>query len=349
MKNRLVWVLGFLLIVLIVVQLIRGYWQDKEKNLRINLRESAQQQFPVAFEITKASYGIQPYSGSLFRNEDAGNGKNVILVHGLDDPGIIWRNLAPALAESGYRVWIMSYPNDQPIRDSAVFFGKQMELFATEHGVNPVAVICHSMGGLVAREMLTNPDIGYETGSNAGSVPALTHLIMVGTPNHGSIFSRFRLFSEIRDQLVSAGNDEYHWLRSVFDGMGEAGIDLYPGSDFLQKLNDRPPPDVDNILIIAGLMSPLDQQDIEKSIEEIIRSFPESVRAAFIQMQPLMEQMIYDIGDGLVSLDSARMAGIPLRQVQGSHVSIIRNLIKNSDRIPPAIPVILQELDGSRS
>ena len=102
----------------------------------------------------------------------------LILVHGLDDPGIIWESLGPILVQSGYQVWIMNYPNDQPIRDSANLFGQQLELFVGDEGPAPVAIVGHSMGGLVTREMLTNPNIGYEGKIKAGLVPAITRFII---------------------------------------------------------------------------------------------------------------------------------------------------------------------------
>lgn len=273
----------------------------------------------------------------------------MVLVHGLDDPGIIWQNLAPVLIENGYRVWILNYPNDQPIVESALFFEQELERFISKYGQGTVAIICHSMGGLVTREMLTRPGIGYGERVVEGMVPVVNHLIMVATPNHGSLFSRLRIFTEIRDQLVNAGREEFHWLRAVFDGMGEAGIDLYPGSDFLVQLNSRPPAAVPKKLVIAGIMSPWEQKDLKKKFEELRQSLPDSTQVLWQKFEPLFEEMISGVGDGLVSVDSARLDGVALVQVQGTHVSIIRNLISTSSLIPPAIPVILGELAGTRN
>ena len=347
-KKKIVSILILLLAMVGILQVARGYFGAEEKKLRSQLRASVQQQFPVAFEKNKSGYGLHRYMEPLSEEVSTAKGGKVILVHGLDDPGIIWESLGPILVKSGYQVWIMNYPNDQPIRDSANYFGQQLELFVGDEGPAPVAIVGHSMGGLVTREMLTNPNIGYEGKIKAGLVPAITHFIMVGTPNHGSIFSRLRFFTEVRDQLVSAGKGQYQWLRSVFDGMGEAGIDLYPGSDFLGELNGRPLFAADKMLIIAGIMSPWDQKDITKGIEEIKQSFPESAETSFVKFQPLLEKMITDVGDGLVSVDSASLAGVPLVQVQGTHVSIIRNLTNSSKRVPPAIPIILRELEDRR-
>ena len=323
------------------VHIVRIHFAAEEKMLRIHLREALQQQFHEEFVALRAEYGLRAFlpKGKI----KADLRRRVILVHGLDDPGIIWQDLAPALAEDGYRVWIMSYPNDQPVRDSAVFFYRQMQEFVGQEGSAPVAVVCHSMGGLVTREMLTNPQIGYESAKSAGHVPPISHLIMVGTPNHGSVFSRLRIFAEIRDQLVSAGSKGYHWLRPFFDGVGEAGIDIYPGSDFLIELNNRPLPEVERMLVIAGVMSPFEKKEVEGFLSSLRALVPDLVQPPR-GLETTMDNLIDDVGDGLVSVESAKLPGVPLIQVGGTHLTIIRNLGNSSSRIPPAVPVILQGL-----
>ena len=57
------------------------------------------------------------------------------------------------------------------------------------------------MGGLVTRDMLTSPDIGYSDLRHARKVPEVKRFIMVGTPNHGSYFARLRFLTEIRAQI----------------------------------------------------------------------------------------------------------------------------------------------------
>ena len=63
-----------------------------------------------------------------------------------------------------------------------------------------------------------------------------------------------------------------------------------------------------------------------------------------------MENMLLlasnEVGDGLVSVRSAQLSGVPLRIVQGTHLSIIRNITSDRQRIPPAIPIIMEQLHG---
>ena len=92
---------------------------------------------------------------------------------------------------------------------------------------------------------------------------------MVGTPNHGSQLARFRVFAEMRDHLARLTIGEAVWLGAIFDGAGEAKIDLLPGSLFLTELNARPHPEGVDQLIIAGMISPWNEGDISRWRENI--------------------------------------------------------------------------------
>ena len=194
--------------------------------------------------------------------------KSVVLVHGLDDPGKVWQNLAPELVKEDFNVWLMHYPNDQPIVESARLFFEELKGLK-QLGIQRISIVAHSMGGLVSREMLTSPEIDYRRSAKNGQVPEVATLIMVGTPNHGSQMARFRVFTEMRDHLARLTKGEAAWLGAIFDGAGEAKIDLLPGSRFLTELNARPHPEGWIMLIIAGITSPWNESDINRWIDNI--------------------------------------------------------------------------------
>ena len=52
-------------------------------------------------------------------------------LHGLDDPGMVWMNLAPALHAAGHGVSVLNYPNDQPVRDSARLIADELQSMFT--------------------------------------------------------------------------------------------------------------------------------------------------------------------------------------------------------------------------
>lgn len=316
---------------------------DSERQARIRLREAILKQYPKIADKMYAAYGIKTADESGRTPSKRDEKQDVILVHGLDEPGKVWINLAPALLAAGFNVWIMTYPNDQPIEESAQFFFKEIISLKAD-GRKKVFIVSHSMGGLVSREMLTNPDLAYRQRVLDKDVPEVTHLIMVGTPNHGSELARFRIFTEFRDQLANLLSDNFSLLRSVLDGAGEAGLDLLPGSRFLETLNSRPNPKHTEMLVIAGVMSTWDNDDIEKFTEKVKNRLPDNTHDAVSKIGDLLDAMAHGLGDGLVSVDSARLVDVPFRIVQGTHLSIIRNIRMDSGRIPPAVPVILEYL-----
>ncbi len=132
-------------------QVTRSFWTEEEKELRTQIRNSLEQQFTDEIKQSKKRFGLKAF------NPHRAEARHIVLIHGLDDPGKVWMNLAPVLAAQNHNVWIMTYPNDQPIKASAVFFNQQLRQL--KHlGIADVIVIAHSMGGLVSREVLTHPD-----------------------------------------------------------------------------------------------------------------------------------------------------------------------------------------------
>ncbi|MEE9159678.1 MAG: acetyltransferase [Gammaproteobacteria bacterium] len=268
---------------------------------------------------------------------------SVVLIHGLDDPGKVWMNLAPVLLGKDTNVWQLRYPNDQPIVDSARFFYEELKRLK-QLGISEIAIVAHSMGGLVSREMLTNPQMTYIEKARTGDVPLVVGLIMVGTPNHGSELARFRMFGEIREQWVNMVTGRGHILRGILDGAGEAKIDLLPNSQFLKTLNKRSHPEGVKMLIIAGDVTPWDGRDIDRFLKTTRENAPAAGQKMLVDLEPFLKSMSSGLGDGLVTIESTRLAGIDHQTVHGTHLSMIRNISKESSRIPPAVPLVVEYL-----
>ena len=324
-----------------MIQVARHFFIEEEREARIRMRQTIMEEFPDAVKEIKATYGLRSFAPSSGRSGNGASRPAVILVHGLDDPGRVWMNLAPAMQDNGFTVWILTYPNDQPVTESARFFLSQLTASDLAKKAR-VSIVAHSMGGLVTREMLTDPALDYDGKTAQGRVPAIDQFIMVGTPNHGSELARLRAFTEFRDQLANLFKEDYHWLQGIVDGTGEAGIDLLPGSEFLKRLNSRPHPANVRMLVVAGVMSPKRNQEIKALARRLDQRLPDAAQGSARKMSAVLIAMTEQIGDGLVSVDSARLSGVPLKTVQGSHLSMIRNLTPESQRVPPAIPAILE-------
>lgn len=331
---------------MVASQVVRHFFGEQERQTKTYIRKAIKQHYPEETRQFMAGYGLKSFNEPESRGNSVTQTAEVILIHGLDEPGKVWMNLAPELVNKGFSVWIMTYPNDQPIAESAQFFLKHLRLHNAS-GKKNVSIVAHSMGGLVAREMLTNPELDYAGKEKTGEFPQVEQLIMVGTPNHGSELARFRAFTELRDQLAGLSSENYHWLQGIFDGAGEAGIDLIPGSLFLERLNSRPHPRNVSMIVIAGVMSAMQRNQIELFARSLEIKLQGNARLAVEKMGTVLSSASDNLGDGLVPVDSARLSGVPLRIVQGTHLSVIRNISADSQRIPPALPIIIEQLNQS--
>ncbi len=330
--------------ILVLYQALTNLYQEEEKALRSHIRKSLQDTFSAQTKDYSKTIGLfryEPAPGTL--HEKRGLQSSVVLVHGLDDPGKVWQNLAPVLAEEGYEVWLFEYPNDQPLADSAQLFFDELAWLRTS-GIERIAMVAHSMGGLISRELLTSPKIAYHVFLAKKQVPEVKKLIMIGTPNHGSQLARLRIVSEIRDHLDRFFKGKATGLGFLLDGAGEAKIDLLPGSKFLTELNARSHPAGVEMLVIAGITAPWNEDDIDLWLGHTYGQAKAEQGSESERVRDLMESVSNGLGDGLVTLESARLDNIPLSTVKGTHLSMIRNISPDSDRIPPAVPLVVAEL-----
>ena len=342
-RRRRLWIAGLAVLLGGLWYLLTAFYPEEEKELRTQLRESVKESFPEESAAFSRTFGLRRFEPDGHPCREADSGRGVVLVHGLDDPGKVWRSLAPELCDQGFDVWLMQYPNDQPIAESARLLLEELKGLE-EESIERVAIVAHSMGGLVSREILTSPEIGYAASARDGVVPEVRTLIMVGTPNHGSSLARFRVFAEWRDQLSRLTNGEASWLGGILDGAGEAKIDLLPGSRFLTELNRRPHPEGVEMLIIAGVASPWSEGEIGGWIDEQVKNASKDQEKRLDELGASLVSLARGVGDGLVSVESSRLEGVEHQTVDGTHMSMIRTLTSDSERIPPVVPIIVDRL-----
>jgi len=232
----------------------------------------------------------------------------VVLIQGLDCGCGNSAALAELLGEQGFQAAYFSYPSDGPIEDSAAMLSKNMQALAETFPKMPVDIIGHSMGGLIARQYVEGDEY-------AGGV---RHLILVGTPNSGTRWAMLRFALEGVEHYQLWRHDP-NWRPSwmITDGLGEAGDDLQPASDFLTQLNARPRRAGVKYTIIAGdqsVVAPI----MARALDGTANVLPERVAGwwGFRQTENVLhraaDRMNAHTGesDGPVSVSSTRLAGV---------------------------------------
>ena len=348
-KGKVTRLIFVLLGVTLVYQTGRTFFLKLEYEVRNSAYEIVKLMFPNAWDKACDQYGLFCFNGSekpMQKWSGVVDPGTIILIHGLDEPGFIFEALALALHRKGYPVLFFFYPDDQNIYASSQLLVDNLSSLSF---AGPVALVGHSMGGLVARYMLVGPGIDYNGARALNRVPEISDLIMVGTPNHGAFLARFRLFMEIREQFLLAADHRLHWFSALLDGIGAAGIDLLPQSKFIRDLNRLPYPEGIQCHMIAGhifyfpvKMPKYFQITGHQSLENLLPT-KKNIFLSVLDKAGLL------IGDGLVSIHSAVPFDVPVSIVKGNHKTMLANWFPGSSRIPPAIPVILDILDHRKN
>ena len=228
----------------------------------------------------------------------------------------------------------MRYPNDQGIDRSADYLAKHWTELPEG---TPVVLIGHSMGGLVARDFVTRLryPVGRATPLGGAEVGGM---IQVGSPNLGSEWARLRAWLELRDQFPTAQGRRFSLFSALRDGVGEAKLDLRPGSDFLRDLNARPWPAGVPIVAIAGLLL-TPPKELAAGLDAVAAEVASPDLRA--KLEAWWSGLDAGLGDGVVPLDSARLpGGPPPIVVNATHRGMLARLLA-SDPEPLAIAPIL--------
>ncbi|RMH26783.1 MAG: alpha/beta fold hydrolase [Planctomycetota bacterium] len=313
-----------------------------------------------AAAVADARVGVRVFNNGAWRrlrDDERLPADIVLLVHGLDEPGDIWDDLAPALVGAGHAVVRFDYPNDQAIRRSSDLLAAALAGLRAR-GAGSVSIVAHSMGGLLARDALTRAEIynGRADQPDESSLPDVSRLILCGTPNTGSPLASLRVIAEVREQvlrLAAGGFRPDELLGAIADGAGQAGRDLAVGSAFLNDLNARPAPSGVEITCIVAQMAPADRNTLDDLLESDFarRWLGEAGERAAADLRAALNS----IGDGVVPVASARLAGVEdVVTVHANHRTMLVTLdaerllspITGEPADPPAIRVILDRLSN---
>jgi len=319
--------------------LIAGWitWMERHPDLERELRVAAQEQleewFPEAMTLPPELIGFHPPSEAAAE----GAAPDVVLVHGLDEPGGIWEESIAALNAAGLEAWEFRYPNDQAVDHSADLLAEYWEALDSD---SPVFLVGHSMGGLLIRDFVTRwRHPGPKDGRVSG--PAVAGVILVATPNQGSEWARLRAWLELREWATDIPEGRFSLFASLRDGTGAAKVDLRPGSRFLTELNARPwPEDVPVFLIGGRLTEPT--PDMLEGLDDLADQL--GIDDLRTRVEDFWRDTGEGLGDGAVAVASLEWEDGPDPVIlPASHRGLLVRL-PFSEGDPPAVELIVDQI-----
>jgi pimeloyl-ACP methyl ester carboxylesterase len=232
----------------------------------------------------------------------------VILVHGYNSTCARNSAVLEPVRRAGYPCGAFSYPNDWKLSEAAARMSQQLKLFAKEHPDQKLALVTHSMGGLVARACLENPAL------DPGCV---TRLVMIAPPSQGTRLASFAVATDIWEHWLgrASGAPWTRWRDSVIDGLGEAAEDLEPGSPFLAKLNARPRNAHVHYAILLGTAAGVSQPEMDwlrLAVRETGGHCPglKDCSSKVDEILSDMDELVEGKGDGIVAVKRGRLKGV---------------------------------------
>ena len=232
----------------------------------------------------------------------------VIVVHGYNSRPERNKPMLEAVHQAGFPCGAFAYPNDYTIAASAGLLSSELRQFARQHPQRRVVLVCHSMGGLVARACVEDPR------SDPGNVE---RLIMIAPPTSGTAIAHFAMGTDVWEHWLSR-RDGGPWQRvhdSVVDGLGEAADELCPGSEFLDELNSRPRNPRVHYTVILGTGARMTESEMEWIRESVVRKLAKvpGAEGGARRLDTLLndlDELVEGKGDGVVAVARGRLDGV---------------------------------------
>jgi pimeloyl-ACP methyl ester carboxylesterase len=250
-------------------------------------------------------YGLQPLQDE---GDETSELPLVVLVHGFNSSPSRNASVLQLTREAGFCCFGFSYPNDQRLADSAVLLSQELRDLARAQPHRRVALVTHSMGGLVARECLENPEL------DPGNVQ---RIIMIAPPSQGTLLAHAAVATDVWEHWLGRreGGAWRRWRDSIVDGLGEAAADLQPGSEFLAQLNGRPRHARAAYTLLLGTDAAVSAGEMEW-IRETLRGSAgrlPGLRGATLRFDALLDdldEVVSGKGDGVVAVKRGRVEGV---------------------------------------
>jgi pimeloyl-ACP methyl ester carboxylesterase len=231
----------------------------------------------------------------------------VILIHGYNSCPQRLAPLQATISAAGYECGTFCYPNDQAIVDSADLLSQELHRLQQSYPNRKVALVTHSMGGLVAREVLENPAL------DPGNV---TQLMMIAPPSQGTSCAYIVWSGDLWEHFIHTTDHNLldDLYASLEDGLGEGREDLKPDSEFLRQLNARQRNPSVHYSIFIGTGSQFTLEQLASLRRLLVQSAENDSFLAI--MEPALQRALDGFedsaqpGDGVVSQTRAHLDGV---------------------------------------
>ncbi len=288
----------------LVIRIKRKVLQKSRRILQRQFRESVVGLRNKFCSRDPKEYGLFFHRENRTLQEDQ---QIVLLVPGYQAKKNSAKPLVDYLQTKGFVVATFAYPNDQPIKDSAKLLVRDLQNLASQFPKREIRVISHSMGSLVVRWVVENPEL------DPGNIK---QLIMVAPPNQGSQLAYFGFALEMWEHLVDSKAKDLCEVvyAAIEDGLDEASEDLQPGSIFLQELNSKERNQGIQYSILLGnrgLVKRPFLTRLRKKIQgaseiRLVRFFGPKLDLILADM----DEVVDGKGDSAVSLERGRLPGV---------------------------------------
>jgi pimeloyl-ACP methyl ester carboxylesterase len=277
---------------------LESKWSDQKLSLRNWLSRKSRR--PL-FEIS----GKVGFDGQVEKNH------LVVVIPGLHGGDATACEMAAAIHQrTGLASCAFRYPNDAPIDESTDYLVQVLKKWHLEFPDRTLTLVTHSMGGLVARNAIEHRLKDHPR------CLGIERIVLICPPNQGSIFAEYAGVLEGAEQLqrlLRRGTGR-KFMAAILDGFNEAPNDLIPGSEFLQKLQVATrPPHVKYCVLAgdAGLIGPVIAQ-VGNEILELLNREARGLKPIEDRARNLLnsDELQKGTGDGVVSLESAKLEGV---------------------------------------
>jgi pimeloyl-ACP methyl ester carboxylesterase len=265
----------------------------------------------------------------------------VVLIHGYNSTPASLDELHDAVRAAGHPVGVFAYPNDGPLDESAALLCVELREFAADHPERRIDIVAHSMGGLVARAVIEDPE------QDPGNV---RRLIMVATPNQGSQLACLPGGLDCVEHIATRPEDGLPGLfrDAAADGFNESCHDMRPGSRFLKDLNARERNRDVQYSLLIGTDGPLTPEALAELRSVLDRAAAENPVAGLLEPRfgppEDLDEVLVDAGDGAVAVKRATLEGVEdTVLLEFSHLTITR--ASESDNGRALLDAILSRLE----